>query len=87
MLIKADIEGVFNMVWGWKKPRSRFGQWLDQQGIEQIEFSKKAKVSRNTISTLCNDKEYIPSPKVMKKILDVIRKTEPGANPHDFFDL
>jgi transcriptional regulator with XRE-family HTH domain len=87
MQIQTVFVGGINMVWGWKKPRSKFGRWLDQQGIEQIEFSKKAKVSRNTISTLCNDKEYIPSPRVMKKILDIIRKTDPGARPDDFFDI
>ncbi|MEL3973065.1 helix-turn-helix transcriptional regulator [Rossellomorea oryzaecorticis] len=75
------------MVGGWKKPRSRFGRWLDQQGIEQVEFSKLSGVSRNTISTLCNDKEYIPSPKVMKKILDTVRQIEPGKKMDDFFDI
>ena len=75
------------MVWGWKKQRSKFGRWLDIQGVEQEEFVKKSKVSRNTISKLCNDREYIPSPKVMKKVLDVIRKTDPGAKPQDFFDI
>lgn len=75
------------MVWGWKKQRSKFGRWLDIQGVEQEEFVKKSKVSRNTISKLCNDREYIPSPKVMKKVLDVIKKTDPGAKPQDFFDI
>lgn len=75
------------MVGGWKKPRSRFGRWLDQQGIEQVEFSKLSGVSRNTISTLCNDKEYIPSPKVMKKILDTARQIEPSIKMDDFFNI
>lgn len=75
------------MVWGWKKSRSKFGRWLDSQGIEQTEFSKKAKVSRNTISTLCNDKSYIPSPKVMKKVLDAVRRIDPNAKMNDFWDM
>ena len=80
------LEGVI-MVWGWKKPRSKFGRWLDSNGIGQIEFAEKAKVSRNTISTLCNNKNYIPSPKVMKKVLDVIRKIDGSARIDDFFDI
>jgi hypothetical protein len=75
------------MVWGWKKPRSKFGRWLDTQGIEQMEFSKKAKVSRNTVSTLCNDKSYIPSPKIMKRVLDTARKLDPKAKMNDFWDM
>jgi DNA-binding XRE family transcriptional regulator len=75
------------MVWGWRKPRSKFGRWLDQQGIEQMEFAKKISVSRNTVSTLCNDKEYIPSPKVMKKVMVAVRKVDPGKKMDDFFDV
>lgn len=75
------------MVWGWRKPRSKFGRWLDSHGIEQIEFAEKAEVSRNTVSTLCNDKYYIPSPKVMKKILDAVRRIDGSARMDDFFDI
>ncbi len=75
------------MVWGWKKPRSKLGRWLDENGIEQLEFSKKSKVSRNTISTLCNDKSYIPSPKVMKKVLDTVKKMDSARKREDFWNL
>lgn len=75
------------MVWGFKKSRSKFGQWLDRQGVEQEEFSKKSKVSRNTVSKLCNDKEYIPSPKVMKKIMTSVRKIDSSKKMEDFFDI
>ena len=75
------------MVWGWNKPRSKFGRWLDSLGVEQEEFCEKSKVSRNTISKLCNDKEYIPSPKVMKKIMDIVRKLDSSKRMDDFFDI
>jgi transcriptional regulator with XRE-family HTH domain len=75
------------MVWGWKKPRSKFGRWLDEQGIGQLEFAEKSNVSRNTISKACNDKEYIPSPKVMKKILDAARKIDSKVKREHFWDI
>ncbi|MED4454505.1 helix-turn-helix transcriptional regulator [Metabacillus fastidiosus] len=75
------------MVWGFRKPRSKFGRWLDRQGMEQEEFSKNSKVSRNTVSKLCNDKNYIPSPKVMKKIMDTVRKFDKSKTMNDFFEI
>ncbi|MGW9103809.1 helix-turn-helix domain-containing protein, partial [Priestia megaterium] len=51
------------MSW-WKNPkRSKFGRFLDKNGITQTEFAKKSHVSKTTISTLCNEKNYSPSPK------------------------
>ncbi|MED4534145.1 helix-turn-helix transcriptional regulator [Metabacillus fastidiosus] len=75
------------MVWGFRKPRSKFGRWLDRQGMEQEEFSKSSKVSRNTVSKLCNDKNYIPSPKVMKKIMNTVRKFDKSKTMNDFFEI
>ncbi|MED4461134.1 helix-turn-helix transcriptional regulator [Metabacillus fastidiosus] len=75
------------MVWGFRKPRSKFGSWLDRQGMEQEEFAKSSKVSRNTVSKLCNDKNYIPSPKVMKKIMDTVRKFDKSKTMNDFFEI
>ncbi|MEH7089727.1 hypothetical protein V7100_12075 [Priestia megaterium] len=46
------------MLW-WKNPkRSKFGKWLDSEGIQQTDFATKSKVSRNTVWKLCNDKNY-----------------------------
>lgn len=87
MLIHRICVGGNSMVWGFKKPRSKFGRWLNRQGIEQEEFSKDSKVSRNTISKLCNDKEYIPSPKVIKKIINAVRKVDSNKTMDDFFDI
>ncbi|MGG3925169.1 helix-turn-helix transcriptional regulator [Metabacillus fastidiosus] len=75
------------MVWGFRKPRSKFGRWLDRQGMEQEEFSKSSKVSRNTVSKLCNDKNYIPSPKVMRKIMNTVRKFDKSKTMNDFFEI
>ncbi|WP_458414517.1 helix-turn-helix domain-containing protein [Schinkia sp. CFF1] len=75
------------MVWGWKKPRSKYGRFMDEHGIEQEKIIKGAKISRNTVSKLCNDKEYIPSPKTMKKAIDFAKKIDPLKKMDDFFDI
>lgn len=73
------------MSW-WKNPkRSKFGKWLDREGIPQVEFAKKSGVSRNTIWQLCNKKDYIPRPIVWKKILTEIKKIDKTKDTHDFF--
>ncbi|MEH7556049.1 transcriptional regulator, partial [Priestia megaterium] len=44
------------MILGLGKKRTRFGRWLDnQEDINQLELEKATKLSRPTISRLCND--------------------------------
>jgi len=75
------------MSW-WKNPkRSKFGKWLDKKGITQAEFSEPSKVSRATISTMCNEKNYYPSPKVLKKVMDQVKKIDRSKGPDDFFSM
>jgi transcriptional regulator with XRE-family HTH domain len=69
------------------KKRSKFGKWLDRNGYNQEDLVSEAKVSRNTVSKLCNDPDYIPGPSVMKKVLKAIRKVDPGVKMDDFFDV
>lgn len=74
-------------MWGTGKPRSKLGKWLDQRGLEQNDLIEESKVSKNTISKACNEKDYVPSPGVMKKILNAIRKIDPTAKMSDFWDM
>lgn len=74
-------------MWGIGKPRSKLGKWLDKHGLDQQDLVKQAKVNKNTISKVCNDKEYIPTGKTMKKILDAIRKIDPNVKSNDFWDM
>jgi DNA-binding XRE family transcriptional regulator len=53
---------------GLGKPRSKFGKWLDRAGISQIDLAKKARISRTTISNLCNDEDYRPKFETVMKI-------------------
>lgn len=75
------------MLW-WKNPkRSKFGKWLDKEGITQIDFADKCKVSSRTIWKLCNDKEYIPSPVILKKVMSYAKKIDGSKKTNDFFDI
>ncbi|WP_182007276.1 helix-turn-helix domain-containing protein [Priestia aryabhattai] len=75
------------MLW-WKNPkRSKFGKWLDQEGIAQTDFAEKSKVSRSTIWRLCNNKGYIPTPVSLKKIMTTVQKVDKTKDIRDFFDL
>ncbi|GAB1774215.1 helix-turn-helix domain-containing protein [Priestia sp. TGN 0903] len=75
------------MSW-WKNPkRSKFGKWLDKKGITQAEFSESSKVSRATVSTMCNEKSYSPSPKVLKKVMDQVKKIDRSKEADDFFSM
>lgn len=74
-------------MWGIGKPRSKLGKWLDKNGYEQQDLVEASKVSKNTISRACNEKEYIPRQDTMKKILKAVRKKDPGIKMSDFWDM
>ncbi|HWO77767.1 MAG TPA: helix-turn-helix transcriptional regulator [Bacillus sp. (in: firmicutes)] len=74
-------------MWGIGKKRSKLGKFIDKHGYSQEDLREASKVSRNTISKVCNDPDYIPSPNVMKKILKAIRTIKPNAKINDFWDM
>lgn len=86
-MLKISSGGI-NVFWkfGGKK-RTKLGDFLDRNGFNQHDLEKTAKLSRPTVSKACNDKEYIPSPNVMKKILKAIRHIKPNAKADDFWDM
>jgi len=83
----VNIKEVFIMFW-WKNPkRSKFGKWLDKNGIQQTDFAIKSSVSRRTIWTICNDKNYIPSAAILKKVMDTVKGIDSSKQSKDFFDI
>lgn len=56
------------------KPRTAFGKWLDQQGIEQKEIEVGSKLSRPTVSKLANDKNFKPTTTTVGKIKMYLKK-------------
>ncbi|KEK22157.1 helix-turn-helix domain-containing protein [Bacillus gaemokensis] len=74
-------------MWGKRKHKTKLAKWLFEQGLEQQDLVKASKVSRSTISKACNEREYIPSPGVMKLLIKAIRKHDPEVNINDFWSL
>lgn len=74
-------------MWWKNDKRTKFGRWLDQEGIQQSDFAERAKVSRSTVWRLCNRKEdYIPTPTIWKKIMTAVKKIDKDKDIHDFFN-
>jgi len=74
-------------MWGIGKKRSKVGKFLDKYGHSQEDLVRISKVNRNTVSKICSDPDYIPSGSTMKKILNALRKIEPGLKQTDFWDM
>lgn len=74
-------------MWGIGKQRSKLGKWMDKKGLDQQDLAEAAKVSKNTVSKACSEKDYIPRQDVMKKLLKAIRKIDKSAKMNDFWDM
>jgi DNA-binding XRE family transcriptional regulator len=58
------------MSWfGLGKDRTKFGKWVDKQGLTQGEVADICGVGRNTVSRLCNEKNYKPTLVTVNKIV------------------
>lgn len=78
MFLTRNPKGDIKM-WGIGKPRSKLGKWMDERGLDQQDLAKAARVSKNTISKACNEKDYVPRQDVIKKLLAAIRKLDPNV--------
>ncbi len=56
------------------KERSRFGEFIDRHGIKQEKIREISKVSRETVSRVCKNRDYIPAGKTMKALVSAVRK-------------
>jgi DNA-binding XRE family transcriptional regulator len=72
---------------GLGKPRSKFGKFIDRNGISQMELAKKAKVGRNTISVICSEKEHNPRIETWIKLQKALKSFGFNVNRNDFFDM
>lgn len=71
------------------KRRSKFGKFLDQNGISQQEVVKKSGVSRGTISRMCQpEHEEGPTMKNARKIIKALRDlTGKDVDYDDFWSM
>lgn len=82
------LKGDGFMILGLGKKRTRFGRWLDKQkDINQLELEKATKLSRPTISRLCNDKDYIPKYSTIFRINNGLRKLKKDVKVEDFLQI
>ncbi|CUB59671.1 hypothetical protein BN2127_JRS10_05187 [Bacillus subtilis] len=67
--------------------KTKLAKFLSKHNYSIQEFSKISKVNRNTLGQLCNDKDYIPSPNTMQKIMKVVRMHETNKKITHFWDI
>lgn len=71
---------------GLGKSRTKFGRWLDREGITQIEIERRSKLGRATISRLCNDEDYRPKFETVQKVRKALSQLGKDV-PDDYFGM
>ena len=74
-------------MFGLGKPRSKFGKWLDRNGIMQKEVAKKAKLSEMSLTRMCNDKDYTPKISTWVKVQRALKSMGYDVDRDKFFDM
>ncbi|MDQ0188253.1 helix-turn-helix transcriptional regulator [Alicyclobacillus cycloheptanicus] len=70
---------------GLGRPRTRFGKWMEEQGVTQEELSQKSGVSRGTISRLASKDDARPGWRNRKKLREALRAYD-EEYADDFWD-
>lgn len=70
-----------------KRKRSFLGRFLDREGLTQEWLIKESRVSRNTISRLCTNKDYTPHIKTAQAIIKALNKNGYKTKLTDFFNV
>lgn len=78
------VDEVMN-VFGLGKKRTKFGRYLDSNGIAQIELERTSKLSTGTVSKLCNDKKYRPKFSTITQIVKGLKKLGKNIDENDFW--
>jgi DNA-binding XRE family transcriptional regulator len=81
-----NARGVVVM-FGLGKGRSRFGKWLDRNGLHQNEIAKKAKVSTATMTRLCNESDHVPKISTWVKVQRALKSMGYDVDRDNFFDI
>ncbi|WP_144561642.1 helix-turn-helix domain-containing protein [Bacillus mycoides] len=72
-------------MYGLGKKRTKFGRYLDKNGIAQIELERTSKLSTGTVSKLCNDKKYRPKFSTIIQIIKGLEKLGKNIDENDFW--
>lgn len=68
---------------------TKFGVWFDEEQEEynMKEFANVVDISRDTMTTLCCDINFIPSSIVMKKVMYAVKRIDPYKRASHFWDV
>lgn len=72
-------------MFGLGKSRTKFGKWIDRKGIDQIDVEDASKLSRRTVSRMCNDKDYSPKYTTFAKLKRGLKKLGYEKDYDDFW--
>ncbi|MCA1319776.1 helix-turn-helix transcriptional regulator [Bacillus tianshenii] len=71
-----------------KNDRSKFGRFLDKNELSQQEVVDNSKVSKSTISRLCQNDGFQPNMRTASKIIKAIRNlTGKNVDYDDFWSM
>jgi hypothetical protein len=73
------------MFFGLGKKRSKFGKFVDREEIRQIDIEVTAKLSRGTISRLCNDPDHVPTYATASKVIRALKRLGHNVDQSDFW--
>jgi predicted XRE-type DNA-binding protein len=74
-------------MFGVGKSRTKFGKWLDREGLTQREIENESGLGRATISKLCNDKHYRPKIETISKVKRAVRNLGRDVPPDNHFGM
>ena len=72
---------------GLGKRRTKLGEWMDNRGIKQEWLRNKMDSNKNTVTSLCNNPEYMPNLKTIQSIIKALREVDPSVRADRFWDL
>ena len=76
------------MSWfGLGKPRSKFGKWIDRNGIKQEDIRKIADIGNGTMSDMCNKSDYSPRISTWVKVQRALKSMGYDVDRDKFFDV
>jgi hypothetical protein len=69
------------------KRRSKFGKWIDSKGISQEDIRRQTKLGNGTLTSLCNDSEYVPRISTWVKVQRALKSMGYEVDRDKFFDV
>jgi hypothetical protein len=68
------------------KPRTEFGQFLDENGISQSTFEDWSGINKNSVTSLCGNFDYNPPESTQIKAISALRKRGFQVSAGDFWE-